>query len=279
MDKFLREIEPLIIKPYKKILKGGKGNYKAGGFGNSLDFYGHRKYMPGDDVRKIDWKAYMRTDEFYIKEFGEQKNMNVNIILDISSSMDFGNPNKFEIGKTLSVGISYLTLKQMDNLSIYTLNDKLNCNFKGIRGKDNFYNIMEDINNLNSSGKTNLKDILNLNNSSSGITFIISDFFDEDIETALDYLITKGQEVVMIHLLSPSEINPDYNRELKLIDKESGNIVRLSFDKNIKQKYINKIEKFISNIKEKCSQREIKYIFAQTDTTPVNILSKSLGGI
>lgn len=277
MERFLREIECFKVMPRKKILKGGKGNYKGQGFGNSLDFYGHREYILGDDIRKIDWKAYMRTEKFYIKEFTEERQMHVNVILDNSASMDIDN-NKWIVAKKIALGISYLTLKQSDNLSFYTINDKLKSIQKNVRGKEYFYELIELISKIKAEGITNFYKATHLENNMDGITFIISDFFGEKIEKVLDFLCSKGQEVVCIHILAPSEINPDYEEELKLIDIETGNIRRIQFNNKVKEVYMKKIKSFIEDIKNNCSLRESRYILAPTDIYPSKIMMKVLGG-
>ncbi|MCT4592889.1 MAG: DUF58 domain-containing protein [Anaeromicrobium sp.] len=278
MEKFLREIENLKISPKKKLLKGGKGNYKGKGFGNSLDFHGHREYSLGDDIRKIDWKAYAKTEKFYIKEFTEERQMHVNVIVDNSASMNFGTPNKLEIGKMISLGISYLTLNQMDNLSFYTLNNKLNNIQRNIRGKEYFYRLTQDVSNIKFEEITDFSSIFNMDTFMSGMTFIISDFFGKEIEKILDFLCSKGQEVIAIHVLSSSEIDPDYGEELKLIDMETGSVRRIQFNPKIKKLYRDKMKSFIEECKNACNTRDVKYVLAPTDTSPTKILLKALGG-
>ncbi|MBF8982526.1 DUF58 domain-containing protein [Lutibacter sp. B2] len=279
MEIFLREIENLKISPRKKLLKGGKGNYKGKGFGNSLDFHGHREYSLGDDIRKIDWKSYARTEKLYIKEFTEERQMHVNVILDNSGSMNFGNPNKLEIAKMISLGISYLTLNQMDHLSFYTINNKLINIQRNIRGKEYFYRLIEEVSNIKFEDTTDFSGIFNIDTFMSGITFIISDFFGKEIEKNLDFLCSQGQEVIAIHVLSPLEIEPEYEEELKLIDIETKSIRRIQFTPKIKEVYMKKMKSFIEECKNTCNNRNIKYILASTDTSPSRIMSKALGGV
>ncbi|QXM05248.1 DUF58 domain-containing protein [Crassaminicella indica] len=278
MDAFLKEIEKLNILPRKRLIKGGKGNYKGQGFGNSLDFYGHREYAVGDDVRKIDWKAYSRTKKFYIKEFTEERQMHVNIILDYSASMDFGIPNKWEVAKKFALGMSYLTLKQNDYLSFYILNDEMKSIQKNVKGKEYLYELLKTISQSKAKGSTDFQCISNVDFFMSGITFIISDCFGEGLEQALNILCVGGQEVVLIHVLSPDELNPSYEDELKLVDMETGAIRRIQFNDKVREIYIKKMKAFIESCKNICISRKVSYVLAPTDQNPARMMAKLLGG-
>lgn len=278
MEDFLNGIEGFRIKPRRRLLKGGKGHHRGSGFGSSLDFYGHRQYMAGDDIRKIDWKAYLRTESFYIKEFTESRQLNVNIILDNSKSMDFGNPKKWELAKTVSLGIGYLTLKQMDTLSLFTLNEDISGVLHNARGRDSFYKMIKNLSQAEPYGKTDFGQIRSLGNFKPGITFIVSDFFCSPIDELIDYLYLKGQEVILIHILDSLEYHPNYEKELKLVDMETGDIRRVKFDRKVKELYAKKIHDFIEGCKLTCETREAAYIFALTDVQPREILARALGG-
>lgn len=275
----MNKIENLNILPKRRLVRGGKGNYKGKGFGNSLDFYGHREYLLGDDIRKIDWKAYTRTEKFYVKEFTEERQMHVNVILDSSASMDFGAPNKWEMAKKFALGMSYLTLKQNDYLSFYVLNDALKSIQKNVKGKEYFYELLEIISQNQPKGITDFSNILGIDGFMSGITFIISDCFGKGLEQILDLLCLKGQEVILIHVLSPDELNPNHEEELKLVDLETGDIRRIHFNDRVKEIYIRKMKAFITDCKNICTSREIRYALASTDEYPTKIMTNLLGGV
>jgi uncharacterized protein (DUF58 family) len=279
LDVFLKKIENLKILPKRRLVKGGKGNYKGKGFGNSLDFYGHREYLLGDDLRKIDWKAYTRTEKFYVKEFTEERQMHVNVLLDSSDSMNFGAPNKWEIAKKFALGMSYLTLKQNDYLSFYLLNDELKSIQKKVKGKECFYELLEMISNNHPKGVTDFSSISRIDGFMSGITFIISDCFGKGLEQVLELLCLNGQEVILIHVLSPDELNPNHEEELKLVDLETGDIRRIHFNDRVKEIYIRKMKAFINDCKNICTSREVRYALASTDEHPAKIMTNLLGGV
>lgn len=279
MEAFLKEIEGLKIVPKKMLKKGGRGSYKGTGRGDSLDFYGHRRYVAGDDIRKIDWLAYTRTEELYVKEFTEEKELHVNVVLDNSASMDYGDPNKWKMARTLALGLSYLTLKQKDSLSFYTINDDLICIQQYMRGKENFFNLLQLMENAPCRGTTVITKLMQLETGRSGITFVISDLLEKNWSEILDYLNVYGQEIVIIHSLAPSELTPNLAEELKLIDKETGKIRRIHFNSTVRASYMKKIREFIAQNREICTSREAQYVLAVTDMLPVTILARAVGGI
>ncbi|RKD21431.1 Protein of unknown function DUF58 [Caminicella sporogenes DSM 14501] len=279
MEEFLYEIENLSIRPRKRLLRGGKGHHRGSGFGNSMDFYGHRQYTVGDDIKKVDWKAYLRTEDFYVKEFIEDKQLNVNIILDNSKSMDFGNPKKWEISKMISLGIGYITLKQMDILNVFTINDGINCVLDNIKGKDSIYKLIEVLSKIEPKGKTDFTQIWNLESIKPGITFIISDFFGDSLDSFMDYLYLQRNEIISIHILDTLEIQPEFEEELKLIDMETKDVRRVKIDRNVREKYLKKIHDFIEKCKNICEAREAFHVFALTNTSPKEILARALGGV
>ncbi|SHJ87635.1 DUF58 domain-containing protein [Paramaledivibacter caminithermalis] len=274
MEEFLREIEHLIISTKKRLITGAVGNRKGKGLGSSHDFYGHRIYIPGDDIRRIDWKAYVRTEKFYVREFTEEREMKVNIILDSSASMDFGIPNKLNTAKMITLGIAYITLNQLDSLSIYTINEKIEILREDIKGKYNFYQLINPIKEVKGKRKTEFGLLKGFRSLRYGKTFIISDLFSKNLSLALDYLCSKGQDIVVLHILAPEEINPNYNGEIKLIDIETNENRMIQVDKIINDIYIKKIKKFVEKNKEICQCRDVKYVYSTTDMDYISILHK-----
>ncbi|WP_129597393.1 DUF58 domain-containing protein [Anaerophilus nitritogenes] len=279
MDQLLKSLEHFKIIPRKKIIKGGKGNYRGAGLGNSLDFYGHKEYNYGEDLKKIDWKAYGRTQKLYTKSFEEEKQMDVNIILDDSLSMDFGEPNKWEMAKYIALGLGYMTLKQNDFLNFYTINSTLEEIMKKRKGKEHFYELTQKIKDIHPKGDTHFENILNMNHFSSGITFFISDFFTKELDKIIDFLTIQNQEVILFHVLSQQEINPLYGQELKLIDVETKESRKIEMNHQMKEIYKEKMKKFIGNIEKSCTSRNGRYVLSQTNDNIIHIFQKGLGGI
>lgn len=277
MEEFLAEIDNLRIIPAKQLEKGGTGIHRGLGKGTSQDFYGHMPYTPGDDIRKVDWRAYARTDSLYVREFTEERQMKINIFLDSSASMDFGTPNKWQFANMLAVGIGYIALKQWDKVDFYILNDKVEAVSKGLTGMEGFFELKRKTEIFKPCGKTSIVSICDMDIQCEGFTVILSDFLSKDIEKTLDYLRAKRQEVVIIHAISPWELYPVHGEHYKLVDSESGRIVRVRFSKQLVNKYIGRMREFLSKMDYWCTSRKIKYVLAPTDDIPSRVLRKALG--
>lgn len=176
MDRFLAELEQASITVRRRISGSLTGNYKSYNLGSSYDFYGVRPYYQGDNIKNIDWKAFSRTERIYTKLFTEQKQINVTVLIDNSKSMDFGQPLKWNMAKMCALGISYITLKELNKLNIYSFNDSIELNLNNLNSKKLFYGVLNKLEKITPSGKTNFKESISSINSQTGIIFIITDF-------------------------------------------------------------------------------------------------------
>lgn len=277
IDQFLKEIDHLVLFSRKRLIKGAAGNRRGKGRGISLDFYGHRGYLPGDDIRRVDWKAYSRTGNIYVREYTEERQLQVNIILDSSVSMDFGNPNKWTAARKAALGLSYITLKQGDKLSFCALNDQIRIIQKQAGGKESFYQLLREVRELKPAGQTVLKGIIDSKQSGPGMTFLISDLFGDGLPEALDHLCFGGQDVVVLHLLSPQETNPDYEGEFKFIDLETGEARPVYLDQRTRAIYRVKVNEFIQNCRTICHRRDVRYVFGSTGKSAVSLVAAAAG--
>ncbi|SNS16543.1 Protein of unknown function DUF58 [Anaerovirgula multivorans] len=279
MEEFLREIEGLKITPKRKILQGTKGNTASFGLGSSTDFFEHRPYAPQDDLRKLDWKLYCRTKELYVRQFTEESQIHIKIILDASLSMDYGEHNKFQLAKQLSMGLGYLTLKGLNLLTVVKLNDQSEIVEYKLNNIDQFYDFKVKMERLHCEGKTNYEGLIQQEVFYSGITFLFTDFLSQGYEKMLDFLASRNEEIIAFHILSEEERSPKLKENLKLIDTETGEEQRIAVTKDIHSIYKEKISAFLDETKEKCNRRGIKYIFSETTRSPAEILFEAIGGI
>lgn len=262
--------------PGKRASKGGSGIHPGSGRGVSLDFYGHSAYTPGEDIRKIDWKAYARTGNLYLKNFTEERQISVRVLLDRSASMDFGSPGKWEFAAKLALGLSYLALKQGDRLSFLTVRDEFEALKKNVSGMDHFYDLLKAVPRLRAGGATVQDAFMGALGGVSGITFILSDFFNAGVEKILDYLCLRGQQAVFAHILAPDELAPPSGVDLKLVDAETGRVKRIHINSAAGRRYAAKINRFLVNTRAMCSQKGGAYVSARTDEAPSAVIKRLL---
>lgn len=249
-----------------KLNIGMNGGRKSSAKGSSVEFSDFREYMFGDDIRKIDWNAYGRTDKLFVKLFMEEKEGLFNIFLDCSKSMDYGKNNKSIYALKLVAMFSYIIINNLDRVYITKMQQDNIITSKGMTGQQAFKKILVDLENTKFYGSIDLeKCIKNRQLKNKGISIIISDFFSENIEQVIRYLLYKNQEIILIHILSREELEPDIEGTYNLIDSEILNDMRITMSSNVKKMYQKSLEKFLNNLKILAQKYHITYIQIPTD--------------
>lgn len=273
--KFLRDIQGLKILPRIRV-KGGSGIHLGSGRGVSMEFHGHSAYTPGEDIKNIDWKAYARTGGLYVRDFSEEKQVNIGVLLDRSASMDFGCPPKWPYAVNLALGLAYLTLHQGDPLSFLTAGDGLEVIKDHAAGMDHFYDLLATVQNLRPGEAMDQSAFPGGLEHVSGLLFVISDLFDVETELVLDHLALQGLRAVMIHILAPDELAPPCEGEFKLVDAESGRVKRIVINAARRRLYTAKMTAFMVKTRDTCMRRGAGYVLACTDAEPVQVLKQVL---
>ncbi len=270
MDKnFFRKLDRLLIST-RRLAKGrGGGMRRSSGRGSSIEFSDYKEYTVGDDFRYIDWNAYARFDRLFIKLFMEEQETMVTVFLDTSKSMDFGKPNKSVLTRELAAVFSYIALSGLDRLTIATLKGGNIQKSSVFSGKQSFFKVYDYIESIEFGGETYItramKDAHFLG-SKGGISIVISDLFSKDgYEDGIDYLLYRGQDVVLINVLSPEEMNPSLDGSIELIDSEDGSKLNIMANSSIIKNYKQNVENFLNTNREYCHSRGVHYIHLISD--------------
>ena len=254
------------------------GLHKSPYHGFSVEFSEHRAYGAGDEIRHIDWKLWGKTDRFYIKQFEEETNLKCNIILDKSSSMNFGsnNINKFDYSKSLAAALSYLMIKQQDAVGLTTFDDKIDISIKPKSKISHLNLLLKTMHNSKVGGETNISNLLHALAESihkKGLIILISDLLDneKEIVKGLRHFRYKGHEVIIFHIIDPKEKDLDYNENINFIDIEN-NSTLMADSRIIRDKYNNAFDVFCKYYEYECLKNKIDYIPITTNDS----LDKSL---
>lgn len=137
------------------------GMHRSPHFGQSVEFRQHREYTPGDDLRHVDWQVWARQDRLYVKQFEADTNMRVNLLVDVSNSMDYGDGafNKFEYAATIAVSLTYLVLKQQDAIGCMTFDQSVRARIQTLSRKTQMQSIMQALQTTEPASKTDLSSI------------------------------------------------------------------------------------------------------------------------
>ena len=246
------------------------GLHKSPYHGFSVEFAEHRQYMPGDEIKRIDWKVYGKTDRFYIKEYEEETNLKSYILLDASGSMDYtsGSITKLEYGCYLSAALTYLMLKQRDSVGLVIFDNKIRKYLPPRSVMGYLYQILKELHNTQSHETTDIS--LILHNIAErikrrGLIILISDLLDdpEKIVKGLKHFRHKQHELLIFHILDPSEVDFSFSKNAVFKDMESGEEINTQ-TWHIRNEYRKQVKKFISYYKKECRENRIDYVFMDT---------------
>jgi len=260
----------------RKIFRGRlKGERKSRRKGQSVEFADFRNYVPGDDIRFIDWNLYARLDKLFLKLFLEEEDLHFYALIDASTSMDFGDPTKLYFAKQLAAALGFIGLCRADRVKVETLGASRTSPGPVLRGRASLWRMLEYLDKIEPGENVPLtqgiKDFC-LRSSGQGIVVLISDLMDKSgYEAALRFLLAQQYDVYVIHVLSPAEIEPDVAGDLKLVDCEDSDIAEITVSRPLLMKYKRTLAGFVEGAKEFCTRRGMSYLMTSTDT-PVDQL-------
>ena len=277
--EFLSQLDKFTLIFKKRITSSFTGERQTPFAGSGLIFRDHANYIPGDDFKHIDWKAFAKTDRFFVKRFEEDRNLTTHVLVDFSGSMNFGNKTKkYEYASMLGLGFVYIALKNNERFVLSTFDGKLDL-FKARKGAQQLAEIIDYLNKRKPAGITDIEQSLskykNLINSKS-LVVIISDFFYdiESVKTTLSKF--KKNKIKLIQLLDPLEKNLKLEGDYTLIDLESEEKLRTYIDPYLRKIYLEKMEQHKNELIKACNETGADFFQASTDQQIFDIFYKIL---
>ena len=255
-------------------LMSGIHRSRAKGF--SVEFEEHREYTPGDEIRRIDWKAYGKFDKYFIKEYEDETNVRAYLLLDSSASMDYGSDGitKFDYGCTLVASLAYLILKQQDSVGLVTFSNKIESFLPPRAKRDYLVNLLHALEQRGAAGETNVGKMLDDIAGQirrRGLIILVSDLLDEP-ETILKGLRQfrfKGNDVIVFHLLDQAELDLPFDGNVRFEDLEETSLNVITDPRAIQTTYRQVVQEFIANLRSECHANTIDYQLIST-TTPLD---------
>ncbi|MFC1768424.1 DUF58 domain-containing protein [Nanoarchaeota archaeon] len=278
--EFLNSLGKFSLIVNKRVTSKYVGQKKSYSQGRGILFKDHRIYAPGDDFRSIDWKVFARTDNLYIKNYEEERSAIVHVIVDKSSSMNFGRPiSKFDYASMVGVGFAYLGMKDNSKVQFSTFSDNIDI-FQSRRGMSQIVGMVHYLNNLKTQGHSQLSDALKKYKkflTSQSLVVLLSDFLI-DIKEIKDSLYLLGKnEAKVIQILDPVEKNFNLRGDFDLKDSESGVKLRSFITPRLRAKYEDALEDHKSKIKEECSSLKLDFHQITTNTPIFDAFYDMLG--
>lgn len=248
------------------------GNRKSVQKGSSAEFSDFREYMPGDDIRRIDWNAYARLDKLFIKEYMEEKEAVVSILIDTSASMNYGEEKKSELALSIAAALSYLALSGMDRVVVYDMKRMANP-YIVTGGKKGYPRLLKWLEQLSFDGAADIHTaIRQMAMKGPGMTILISDFLtdsmvngpEEEIEKLMKYLDYRRQKTVMLHVMAEEELEIGLSGTYHLIDMESQEQLRITMNAEAIRDYQKGLQNFLNKLQQSCRRTGSSYVLCST---------------
>jgi uncharacterized protein (DUF58 family) len=257
------------------------GLHRAPYFGASIDFAEHRGYVPGDDIRRVDWRLYARTDRYFVKQYEADTNANFSVLLDVSKSMGFasGPVAKLEYASYLAACLAYLSHRQRDRVGIITFDEEV-VSFVPPSAK-HFDVLLHTLDRARAERPGRILGPLTRaaeHFKRRSIVALISDLYEnpDDILEALKPYRFLGNDLVVFHVLDQAEIDFPYTEASRFQDLESGEQVPVVPDSFAAQ-YRAMMQEHIAALRSKCSEARIDYMQVSTSRPLDDALFTYLG--
>ncbi len=238
---FLEKLERLAMR-WQKSFPGLVGGHNLSLFsGQGQEFLDHRHFHHGDDLRAVNWRAYMRFEKLFLKMFRVEPHTPIRLLLDTSDSMGTGSVPKLQYAKRLAAALCYVGLVRLDSILIQPFGAALADSFPCSGGRHRFGPAADFLTQLRAGGRTDYFRVVRQFVSSypqRGLLIVVSDFLDDrDCQKPLEYLADFGHELLLVHVWSEEDRMPPWEGELELIDAESGARLELEFDADARERY------------------------------------------
>jgi len=252
--------------------------------GFSVEFAEHREYSSGDDPRYLDYRMLARTDRLYVKQYEEETNMSVQILLDTSGSMGYSAESrltKLEYGSYLTAVLSYLMTRQQDSVGLTTFDTAIRLDMPARGSPRHFNDMMRWLESVKPGGDTDIAETLHrLANRFKRrcLIVLISDLYDnpEEVIRALHHFRHRRHEVILFHVLDKAEMELPFNDVIAFRDLETNQRIQVD-TAYVRDTYQQQINAFIETYRRACSEGQIDYVLADTSTPYDLMLTRYIG--
>jgi len=246
------------------------GLHRSPHLGFSVNFAEYNPYRPGDDIRRIDWKVYARTDRFFIKEYEGETNTSIHLILDCSRSMSYGTHGitKLEYGQFLAASLGYFAFKQRDAVGFISYDEDV-VQYVPARGSVGHLNtVLHAIEETHPGKKTDfVKPLVRVSERlrRRGLVVVISDLYDEplNVMNGLRHLAFRGNDVIVFQILDPVELRFDFRDAAQFVDMETQAEMHVIPD-FIRQEYRRVLQNQISEYEKECRKDRMDFCLIDT---------------
>lgn len=233
--------------------------------GASVEFAEYRRYVPGDDLRRLDWRAYGRSDRHYVKEFEADTNLRCCVILDTSGSMNFGSTGttKIEYARRIAGSLAHIAVRQGDAVGLTCVADTIVRTIPPRRTPSHLRGIFDVLENAKPRGDTKL--VFRLHElaetiAQRALVVLISDLFVDpaELKEAFEHLRFRKHDLAVFHLLDPLELEFEFQRPMRFLDMEGGPAI-FAEPNEIADRYHKALDQYLADIKSMVLTAAVDY--------------------
>ncbi len=278
-EAFLAQLQRLRLLGRNLDATGVAGEHRSRRRGSAPEFSEFKPYSPGDDFRRIDWNVYARLDSLFVRLSEVPTELTAHLLLDVSRSMDFGAPRKFDYARRLVGAIAYVGVWHFDRAALVPFSDRLEPGFGPLGGRTGVVPLFQYLERLELGGETDFAAIAEryaATHRRPGLAVVVSDLLTDGLERGLRCLRARRWQVVVVHLLDPAEIDPTIDGERELIDLETGERVRVRPTPAALAAYRGAVQEWMAGCEEACRAAGATYIQVLTSWPIDDLLLRAL---
>jgi uncharacterized protein (DUF58 family) len=249
------------------------GLHRSPHHGQSVEFAEHREYAPGDEVRHIDWKAYGKTDKYYVKQFEQETNLRAWLVVDASGSMGYRGPraplSKLEYASTLAAALAYLLVRQQDAAGLVAVGDRVTRSVPPRAAASHLGALLEALEGLSAAGPTRLAaavDHVVEHAPRRCQVVVVSDLLDpeERVVRRLAQLRRRRHEVTIFHVLDPAELEFPFEDPTLFLSLEDGRQVE-AHGREVRRGYLEVLGRWLERVRREAQEADLDYALCRTD--------------
>ncbi len=257
------------------------GMHRSPYFGQSIEFLQHRQYTAGDEIRHIDWKVYGRQDRLVIKQYEEETNLRLHLLVDRSHSMAYGNgdSNKFDYSASIAASLGYLAIRQKDACGLYTFDTAVRDKLPAKSSQNQLNRMLAALDQVGADGRTDLARVtreIAQTIPRRGMVVIISDLLGVDsLIEGLRVLRQRGHDVALFHVLHDDEMDFNFDGSTRFEGLESDEFLNCN-PRALRQGYLDALDAFLDETRRACGRLMIDYMQVRTSDPLDAVLAKFL---
>jgi uncharacterized protein (DUF58 family) len=280
---FLNVLESMTLAGRRVPAGRSMGQWRSRSTGSSIEFSDYRTYAPGDDFRRIDWNAYARLERLFLRLYRAEENLALAIMLDTSASMAWGSPSKAKLAARLAGALSFIALRSDDRVELAACRaGSVADRILSLTGQAAVWPLWNYLERLTCTGTTDLDSSLAAYAAQlrgAGLAVVISDLLSPaGYQRGIDALLAHRQDVVLVHVLAPDELDPpaDLMGEWWLLDSEDTESIDATITPSVVRAYRDVLATYTREVADFCRRRGVTYLLLRSDARLEDVLLRTL---